>query len=196
LPPLDEFLPYLQKIWDSRILTNAGPFHQELESALCQYLGVPYISLFSNATIALVTAFQALQLQGEVITTPYSFVATSHALLWNRISPVFVDIDATSMNLNPDLIEAAITEKTTAILPVHCYGRPCDTEKIQRIAEKYQLKVVYDAAHTFAVRNDSRSILCDGDLSVISFHATKVFNTLEEELLFLRISKQSCTSII
>jgi len=179
LPPLDEFLPYLQKIWDSRILTNAGPFHQELESALCQYLGVPYISLFSNATIALVTAFQALQLQGEVITTPYSFVATSHALLWNRISPVFVDIDATSMNLNPDLIEAAITEKTTAILPVHCYGRPCDTEKIQRIAEKYQLKVVYDAAHTFAVRNDSRSILCDGDLSVISFHATKVFNTLE-----------------
>jgi dTDP-4-amino-4,6-dideoxygalactose transaminase len=151
LPPLDEFIPYLEKMWDSRILTNCGPFHQQLETALCQYLGVPNISLFANATIALLAAFKALHIEGEVITTPYSFVATSHALLWNGLTPVFTDVDPVTLNLDPDKIEAAITEKTSAILPVHCYGHPCDVEKIQKIADKYKLKVIYDAAHAFGV---------------------------------------------
>jgi dTDP-4-amino-4,6-dideoxygalactose transaminase len=179
LPPLEEFIPYLQKIWDSKILTNGGPFHQQLEKELCSYLGVEYISLFTNATIALITALQALRITGEVITTPYSFVATSHSLLWNGIKPVFVDINPDTLNLDPARIEAAITPQTTAIMPVHCYGHPCDVEAIRKIADNYNLKVIYDAAHAFGVQDHLGSILRYGDLSVLSFHATKVFNTFE-----------------
>lgn len=179
LPPLEEFYPYLQQIWDNKILTNGGPFHQQLEAALCEYLGVEHIALFSNGTIALVTALQALRIGGEVITTPYSFVATAHSLLWNGIKPVFVDVEPGTLNLDPARIEAAITPQTTAIMPVHCYGNPCDVEAIQRIADTYNLKVIYDAAHAFGVRDGQGSILRYGDLSVLSFHATKVFNTFE-----------------
>jgi dTDP-4-amino-4,6-dideoxygalactose transaminase len=179
LPPLEEFYPYLQQIWDNKILTNGGPFHQQLESELCRYLGVEYISLFSNGTLALLTALQALRITGEVITTPYSFVATSHSLLWNGIKPVFVDIDPDTLNLDPARIEEAITPHTTAIMPVHCYGQPCDTDAIQAIADNYNLKVIYDAAHAFGVQRAGSSILNRGDLSVLSFHATKVFNTFE-----------------
>ncbi len=179
LPPLQEFIPYLQQIWDSKILTNGGPFHQQLEKELCEYLGVEHICLFTNGTIALVTALQALRITGEVITTPYSFVATSHSLLWNGIKPVFVDIDSNTLNLDPARIEAAITPQTTAIMPVHCYGHPCDAEAIQEIADNYNLKVIYDAAHAFGVEDARGSILRHGDLSVLSFHATKVFNTFE-----------------
>lgn len=179
LPPLDEFMPYLEKIWNSKILTNGGPFHQRLEKALCEYLGVEHIALFSNGTLALVTALQALRITGEVITTPYSFVATAHSLLWNGIKPVFVDIDPVTLNLDPTKIEAAITPHTTAIMPVHCYGHPCNVETIQKIADNYNLKVIYDAAHAFGVEDMGGSILRHGDLSVISFHATKVFNTFE-----------------
>lgn len=179
LPPLEEFLPYLENIWQSKQLTNGGPYHQELEKALADYLGVQHISLFANGTLALVTALQALRITGEVITTPYSFVATSHSLLWNGIKPVFVDIDPVTCNLDPARIEAAITPATTAILPVHCYGIPCDTDHIQRIADNYGLKVIYDAAHCFAVKQGGVSILNHGDLSIVSFHATKVFNTFE-----------------
>lgn len=179
LPPLEQFIPYLQKIWDRKVLTNGGAFHQQLEHALCDYLGVNHLALFTNGTIALVTALQALRITGEVITTPYSFVATAHSLLWNEVKPVFVDIDPETLNLDPSKIEAAITPKTTAILPVHVYGNPCDVEAIQRIAEKYNLKVIYDAAHAFGVQCHSGSVLNHGDLSVLSFHATKVFNTFE-----------------
>lgn len=179
LPPLDEFIPYLQKIWDSKILTNGGTFHQQLEQALCTYLGVKHLSLFTNGTIALVTALQGLRISGEVITTPYSFVATAHSLLWNGIKPVFVDIDPGTLNLDPAKIEAAITPRTTAIMPVHVYGHPCDVEAIQKIADKYNLKVIYDAAHAFGVQVAGGSVLRYGDLSVLSFHATKVFNTFE-----------------
>lgn len=179
LPPLDEFLPYLQEIWDSKILTNAGPFHVKLEKALCEYLGVNNISLFTNGTIALVTALQALRITGEVITTPYSFVATSHSLLWNGIKPVFVDVDPLTLNMDPEKIEAAITPQTTAIMPVHCYGHPCDIDSIQKIADNYNLKIIYDAAHAFGVCGGDGSVLKHGDLSVLSFHATKVFNTFE-----------------
>lgn len=179
LPPLEEFIPYLEKIWDNKILTNGGPFHQQLEKALCEYLGVEHIALFANGTIALVTALQALRITGEVITTPYSFVATAHSLLWNGIKPVFVDIDPKTLNLDPSKIEAAITPHTTAIMPVHCYGHPCDVEAIRRIADVYNLKVIYDAAHAFGVQENGGSILAHGDLSVLSFHATKVFNTFE-----------------
>jgi dTDP-4-amino-4,6-dideoxygalactose transaminase len=179
LPPLEEFLPYLERIWENKILTNGGPFHQMLEPALCEYLGVNHISLFTNATIALVTALQALRITGEVITTPYSFVATAHSLLWNGIKPVFVDVDPATLNLDPEKIEAAITPQTTAIMPVHCYGHPCDTRRIQEIADVYGLKVIYDAAHAFGVRDEGGSVLRHGDLSVLSFHATKVFNTFE-----------------
>ena len=179
LPPLAEFLPYLEKIWANRILTNCGPFHAQLEAALCEFLGVEHIALFTNATIALVTALQSLRITGEVITTPYSFVATSHALLWNGIKPVFVDINPDTLNLDPAKIEAAITPQTTAILPVHCYGHPCDVEAIQKIADTYNLRVIYDAAHAFGVQDAKGSILRHGDLSVLSFHATKVFNTFE-----------------
>ncbi|ATD68814.1 aminotransferase [Luteimonas chenhongjianii] len=179
LPPLEEFIPYLQGIWDRQILTNNGPCHRELEVRLAEYLGVEHISLFANGTIALLTALQALRITGEVITTPYSFVATSHALLWNGIKPVFVDINPRTLNLDPTQIEAAITPQTTAILPVHCYGRPCDVDAIQMIADNYGLKVVYDAAHAFGVQDIGGSILRHGDLSVLSLHATKVFNTFE-----------------
>jgi dTDP-4-amino-4,6-dideoxygalactose transaminase len=179
LPPLDEFIPYLRQIWDSKIITNGGPFHHQLENALCDYLGVKHISLFTNGTIALVTALQALRITGEVITTPYSFVATAHSLLWNGIKPVFVDIDPHTLNLDPAKIEAAITPFTTAILAVHVYGHPCDVDAIQKIADNYNLKVIYDAAHAFGVQYHSGSLLNHGDLSVLSFHATKVFNTFE-----------------
>lgn len=179
LPPLSELMPLLEQIWASRQLTNGGPFHRRFEEELCSYLGVSHICLFTNATIALVTALQALRVTGEVITTPYSFVATAHSLLWNGIKPVFVDVDPESLNLDPAKIEAAITPQTTAIMPVHCYGRPCDVERIQSIADTYNLKVLYDAAHAFGVETDGGSVLRHGDLSVLSFHATKVFNTFE-----------------
>jgi dTDP-4-amino-4,6-dideoxygalactose transaminase len=189
LPPLEAFIPYLRKIWDSKILTNGGPFHQELERKLCEYLGVDHIALFANGTLALVTALQALRITGEVITTPYSFVATTHSMLWNGIKPVFVDIDAESFNLDPDKIEAAITPQTTAIVPVHCYGRPCDVERIQSIADNYNLKVIYDAAHAFAVECHCGSVLTHGDLSVLSFHATKGFTTFEGGAIVCRDKK-------
>lgn len=179
LPSLDEFIPYLQQIWDSKWITNNGQFHKQLEAALAEYLGVEFVSLFTNGTLPLITALQALGIKGEVITTPYSFVATTHALWWNGIKPVFVDIDPNTCNLNPDKIEAAITEKTTAIMPVHCYGVPCDTERIQTIADKHGLKIIYDAAHAFGVRVNGESILNAGDMATLSFHATKVFNTVE-----------------
>lgn len=179
LPPLEKFIPYLEQIWQNKHLTNAGPFHQQLETALAEYLGVKHLSLFSNGTLALLTAFQALRLTGEVITTPYSFVATSHSLLWNELTPVFADIDPVTFNMNPESIESLITPRTSAILPVHCYGIPCNVEKIQRIADTYGLKVIYDAAHAFGVKQNNTSILTYGDLSVLSFHATKVFNTIE-----------------
>lgn len=179
LPPLDEFIPYLEKIWESKVLTNSGPFHCQLEKALCEYLGVEHIALFTNATIALVTALQTLRITGEVITTPYSFVATAHSLLWNGIKPVFVDVDSNTLNMDPSKIEAAITPQTTAIMPVHCYGHPCDVDAIQKIADNYNLKVIYDAAHAFGVQCHCGSVLNHGDLSVLSFHATKVFNTFE-----------------
>lgn len=179
LPPLEDFIPYLQQIWDNKTLTNGGPMHQQLELALGEYLGVEHVALFNNGTIALLTALQALRITGEVITTPYSFVATSHSLLWNGIKPVFVDIDPDSLNLDPGKIEAAITPQTTAIMPVHCYGNPCDVEAIQKIADNYNLRVIYDAAHAFGVEDIGGSILRHGDLSVMSFHATKVFNTFE-----------------
>ncbi|HEY4074793.1 MAG TPA: DegT/DnrJ/EryC1/StrS family aminotransferase [Herbaspirillum sp.] len=179
LPPLEEFIPYLKKIWESGQLTNKGPFHEQFEKELSEFLGVGFISLFTNGTLALISAFQALRITGEVITTPYSFVATSHSLLWNGIKPVFVDIDRHSLNIDPLKIEAAITPQTTAILAVHCYGHPCDVNAIQEIADRYNLKVIYDAAHAFGVEEDSGSILNHGDLSILSFHATKVFNTFE-----------------
>lgn len=179
LPPLEEFIPYLEQIWDNKWLTNNGPFHQQFEQALCEHLGVNHISLFANGTLALVTALQALRITGEVITTPYSFVATAHSLLWNGIKPIFVDIDPETLNLDPAKIEAAITPHTTAIMPVHCYGHPCDVERIQQIADNYGLKVIYDAAHAFGVEHQDGSVLRHGDLSILSFHATKVFNTFE-----------------
>lgn len=179
LPPLDEFIPYLEDIWDSKWLTNMGNYHQQFEKALADYLGVRYVSLFSNGTLALVTGLQSLRITVEVITTPYSFVATTHALHWNGIRPVFVDIEPKYCNMNPEKIEAVITPKTTAILPVHVYGNPCNVERIQEIADIYGLKVIYDAAHIFGVKINGNSILNFGDLSILSFHATKVFNTFE-----------------
>lgn len=179
LPPLEEFIPYLEKMWASRTLTNGGDFHQELEASLARYLGVEYVCLFSNGTLALLTALQALRVTGEVITTPYSFVATSHTLLWNGLTPIFADIDPVTFNIDPECIEELITPNTTAILPVHCYGIPCNTDKIQEIADIYGLRVIYDAAHAFGVKKNGVSVLNHGDLSVLSFHATKVFNTFE-----------------
>ncbi len=179
LPPLEEFIKYLEDIWESRCLTNQGKYHQIFEKELADYLGVNYVSLFTNGTLALITALQVLRISGEVITTPFSFVATTHALKWNSIKPVFVDIESNYFNLNPEKIEAAITPKTTAILPVHVYGNPCDVEKIEEIANIYGLKVVYDACHAFGVKKEGKSILNFGDLSVLSFHATKAFTTME-----------------
>jgi dTDP-4-amino-4,6-dideoxygalactose transaminase len=179
LPPLDEFTPFLQKIWENKWLTNGGPFHQQLEKELTDYLGIPYISVFANGTLALLTALQALDIQGEVITTPFSFVATAHSLLWNGIKPVFVDIEPDTFNLDPQKIEAAITPQTTAIMPVHVYGNPCNHDAIKAIADKHHLKLIYDAAHTFGVKQKGVSIANYGDLSILSFHATKVYNTFE-----------------
>ncbi|WP_022949006.1 DegT/DnrJ/EryC1/StrS family aminotransferase [Methylohalobius crimeensis] len=179
MPPLEEFISCLEAIWDSRVLTNCGPFHEQFERELAEFLGVEHLALFCNGTIGLVTALQALRVAGEVITTPYSFVATTHALLWNGLTPVFVDIDPVTFSIDPKKIEEAITPRTTSILPVHTYGIPCDFEAIQRIADIYGLKVIYDAAHAFGVRDSGGSILRHGDLSVLSFHATKVFHTFE-----------------
>lgn len=179
LPSLEDFNEMLKKIWDSKWITNNGQFHKQLEKELADYLKVPYISLFTNGTLPLITALQALRVTGEVITTPYSFVATTHSLWWNGIKPVFVDVDPSNCGLDPEKIEAAITPKTTAIMPVHCYGKPCDTKVIQEIADKYGLKVIYDAAHAFGVEVNGESILNAGDLSTLSFHATKVYNTIE-----------------
>ena len=189
LPDLDEFHGLLKEIWDSKWLTNNGSFHKKLEAALAEYLKVPYVSLFTNGTLPLLTALQALRITGEVITTPYSFVATTHSLWWNGIKPVFVDIDPATGNLDPDKIEAAITPKTTAIMPVHVYGKPCDTNRIQEIADKYGLKVIYDAAHAFGVEVDGEGILNAGDLSTLSFHATKVYNTVEGGALVMHDEK-------
>ena len=179
LPNLEEFNELLRGIWDSKWITNNGSFHKKLEAALCEYLKVPYISLFTNGTLPLLTALQALRITGEVITTPYSFVATTHSIWWNNCKPVFVDIDPATGNIDPDKIESAITPKTSAIMPVHVYGQPCDTRRIQEIADKYGLKVIYDAAHAFGVEVNGESILNAGDMSTLSFHATKVFNTIE-----------------
>ena len=186
LPSIDDFTSSLKEIWDSKILTNNGCFHKKLEKELAAYLKVPYISLFTNGTLPLITALQAMRITGEVITTPFSFVATTHSLWWNGIKPVFVDIDPETCNLDPNKIEAAITPKTTAIMPVHVYGKPCDTKRIQTIADKYGLKVIYDAAHAFGVEVNGESILKAGDMSTLSFHATKVFNTLEGGALIVR----------
>lgn len=179
LPDLDEFNKLLKEIWNSKWITNNGQFHKQLEVALCEYLKVPFISLFTNGTLPLLTALQALRITGEVITTPYSFVATTHSIWWNGCKPVFVDIEEATCGIDPDKIEAAITPKTTAIMPVHCYGKPCNMERIHAIADKYGLKVIYDAAHAFGVEVNGRSVLCQGDMATLSFHATKVYNTLE-----------------
>lgn len=210
LPNLDDFHTELQKIWDSKWITNNGDYHKKLEAALAEYLKVPYVSLFTNGTLPLLTALQALRITGEVITTPYSFVATTHSIWWNGCKPVFVDIDPRTGNLDPEKIEAAITPKTTAIMPVHCYGKPCDVRRIKEIADTYGLKVIYDAAHAFGLeipkneadykrafdethnalepcapvkreeqKVETESILNWGDMSTLSFHATKVYNTIE-----------------
>ena len=189
LPPLEEFIPYLEKIWESKWLTNNGPYHQELERALCSYLKVPYISLFTNGTLPLMVAIQALRITGEVITSPFSFVATTHSLWWNGIKPVFVDIDPRTGNLDPAKIEAAITPKTTAIMPVHVYGNPCDTKRIEEIADTYGLKVIYDAAHAFGVEVEGKSLLNEGDLATLSFHATKTYQTFEGGALICHDAK-------
>ncbi len=179
LPPLEDFVSSLKKIWDKKILTNGGPFHQEFEKELADYLGVKHLSLFANGTLALVTALQALKISGEVITTPFSFVATTHSIWWNGIKPVFADIDPQSLNLDPQKVEAAITPQTTAIMPVHVYGNPCDVHALKEIADAYGLKLIYDAAHAFGVQTEGQSLLNFGDLSILSFHATRVFNTIE-----------------
>ena len=189
LPNLDEFHQLLKEIWESKWITNNGSFHQRLETALAEYLKVPYVSLFTNGTLPLITALQALRITGEVITTPYSFVATTHSLWWNGIKPVFVDIERESGCMDPDKIEAAITPKTTAIMPVHVYGKPCNTKAIQDIADKYGLKVIYDAAHAFGVEVDGESILNAGDMSTLSFHATKVYNTIEGGAMVMHDAK-------
>lgn len=179
LPPLEDVQTFLADIWQTRCLTNAGKYHQAFEQELAEFLGVPYVCLFANGTLALVTALQALRVTGEVITTPYSFAATTHALWWNNIRPVFADVDPIYCNLDPDRVEAAITPKTTGILPVHVYGHPCQLEQLQQIADIYGLTLIYDAAHAFGVTVDGQSVLHFGDLSILSFHATKIFNTFE-----------------
>jgi dTDP-4-amino-4,6-dideoxygalactose transaminase len=179
LPPLDEFTEYLKQIWESKIITNNGPFHQQFEKELAEYLGVKYISLFSNGTLALITALQTLRITGEVITTPFSFVATTHSIWWNNIKPVFADIEPDYFNLDPEKVEAAITPQTTAIMPVHVFGNPCKLDHFKQIADKHGLKLIYNAAHAFGVKIKGNSILNYGDLSILSFHATKVFNTVE-----------------
>ena len=189
LPNLDDFHEMLKEIWKSKWITNNGDFHKQLETELASYLKVSFLSLFTNGTLPLITALQAMRISGEVITTPYSFVATTHALWWNGITPVFVDIDPQTCNIDVNKIEAAITSRTSAIMPVHCYGRPCDTRAIQDIADKYGLKVIYDAAHAFGVEVDGSSILNEGDMSTLSFHATKVYNTIEGGALICHDAK-------
>ena len=189
LPNLDDFTAELKKIWDSKWITNNGSFHKELEKALAEYLKVPYVSLFTNGTLPLMTALQALRITGEVITTPYSFVATTHSIWWNGCKPVFVDIDPATGDMDPNKIEAAITPRTTAIMPVHVYGKPCDTKAIQDIADKYGLKVIYDAAHAFGVEVNGEGLLNAGDMSTLSFHATKVYNTIEGGALVMHDEK-------
>lgn len=189
LPDLDEYYQMLREIWDNKWVTNNGEFHKRFEAALCEYLKVPYISLFTNGTLPLITALQALNISGEVITTPYSFVATTHSLWWNGIKPVFVDIDPATGGIDPERIESAITPKTTAIMPVHVYGKPCRTREIQDIADKYGLKVIYDAAHAFGIEVNGKSILAEGDLSTLSFHGTKVFGTTEGGALVMHDEK-------
>lgn len=189
LPELDDFIEDLKNIWESKWITNNGDYHKELEKALAEYLKVPYVSLFTNGTLPLMTALQALRITGEVITTPYSFVATTHSIWWNGCKPVFVDINPKTGNIDPDKIEAAITPRTTAIMPVHVYGKPCDTKAIQEIADKYGLKVIYDAAHAFGVEVNGESILNAGDISTLSFHATKVFNTIEGGAMIMHDEK-------
>lgn len=189
LPDLDEFHFMLKEIWDRKWITNNGQFHKQLEAALCEYLKVPYVSLFTNGTLPLLTALQALRITGEVITTPYSFVATTHSIWWNGCKPVFVDIEESTCGMDPERIEAAITPKTTAIMPVHCYGKPVNMEAIQAIADKYGLKVIYDAAHAFGVEVNGKSVLMQGDMATLSFHATKVFNTLEGGALVVHDEK-------
>lgn len=186
LPDLKEFEKMLEDIWQRKWLTNNGHYHQELEKALSEYLGVPYLSLFTNGTLPLITALQAMRITGEVITTPYSFVATTHSIWWNNLKPVFVDVEEETGNIDPEKIEAAITPQTTAIMPVHVYGTPCNTKRIQEIADIYGLKVIYDAAHAFGVNVDGKSILEEGDMSTLSFHATKVYNTIEGGALICR----------
>lgn len=186
LPDLKEFEKYLEDIWNRKWLTNNGHYHQELEKALAEYLGVPYLSLFTNGTLPLITALQAMRITGEVITTPYSFVATTHSIWWNNLKPVFVDVEEETGNIDPEKIEAAITPNTTAIMPVHVYGTPCNTKRIQEIADIYGLKVIYDSAHAFGVRVNGKSILEEGDMSTLSFHATKVYNTVEGGALICR----------
>lgn len=179
LPPLNEFVSYLEKIWESKWVTNEGQFHEQFEKELAEHLGVKYLSLFANGTLALISALQVLRISGEVITTPYSFVATTHSLHWNNIKPVFADVDPIFCNIDPEKIEASITPKTTAILPVHVYGNPCEVDKIKSIADIYGLKIIYDACHAIGVEKSGNSVLHYGDLSVLSFHGTKVFNTME-----------------
>lgn len=186
LPDLEDFNALLKEIWDSKWITNNGRFHQQLEKELAEYLNVPFLSLFTNGTLPLITALQAMDVKGEVITTPYSFVATSHSIWWNGLKPVFVDIEPSTCNIDPAKIEAAITPQTTAIMPVHCYGKPCDTKAIQDIADRYGLKVIYDAAHAFGVDVDGESLLNAGDMSTLSFHATKVYNTIEGGALVMK----------
>lgn len=186
LPDKEEFKKLIDDIWDRKWLTNNGHYHQELEKSLAAYLKVPHLNLFTNGTLPLITALQAMRITGEVITTPYSFVATTHSLWWNGIKPVFVDIDPITGNLDPDKIEAAITPHTTAIMPVHVYGTPCDVVRIQEIADKYGLKVIYDAAHAFGVEINGKSILEYGEMSTLSFHATKVYNTVEGGALVVK----------
>ncbi len=189
LPELDDFIEDLKNIWESKWITNNGDYHRKLEKALAEYLKVPYVSLFTNGTLPLITALQAMRITGEVITTPYSFVATTHSIWWNGCKPVFVDINPKTGNIDPDKIEAAITPRTTAIMPVHVYGKPCDTKAIQEIADKYGLKVIYDAAHAFGVEVNGESILNAGDISTLSFHATKVFNTIEGGAMIMHDEK-------
>lgn len=188
LPKLDDFIEDLKNIWESKWITNNGDYHKKLEKALAEYLKVPYVSLFTNGTLPLITALQAMRITGEVITTPYSFVATTHSIWWNGCKPVFVDIDATG-DMDPNKIEAAITPRTTAIMPVHVYGKPCDTKAIQDIADKYGLKVIYDAAHAFGVEVNGEGLLNAGDMSTLSFHATKVYNTIEGGALVMHDEK-------
>jgi len=179
LPDQEKYLQYVREIWERGYLTNNGPLLKQLESELKEYLGVDYLYFCGNGTIVLQIAIKALEITGEVITTPFSYCATSNAILWEHCTPIFVDIDPKTFNINPDLIEASITSSTTAILATHVYGNPCDVEKIEQIAKKHNLKVVYDAAHAFGVKYKNRSLLSFGDLSTCSFHATKVFHTIE-----------------